>query len=86
MLDQQEATLAKNRAQLRQAEANLARDIAQEQYAIAQANRYVKLTQEGVISRAERAGARQCRRPVPGRQRRQSRDRERPGEMVATRR
>src|SRR5439155_15382043 len=33
MLDQQEATLAKNRAQLRQAEANLARDIAQEQYA-----------------------------------------------------
>ncbi len=53
MLDQQEATLAKNRAQLRQAEANLARDIAQEQYAIAQANRYVKLTQEGAISREQ---------------------------------
>jgi len=53
MLDQQEATLAKNRAQLRQAEANLARDIAQEQYAIAQANRYAKLTQEGVISREQ---------------------------------
>jgi len=52
-LDQMLATLAKNNAQLRQAEANLARDIAQEQYAQAQANRYAKLMQEGVISREQ---------------------------------
>jgi multidrug efflux system membrane fusion protein len=47
------ATLAKNNAQLKQAEANLARDIAQEQYAQAQANRYAKLMQEGVISKEQ---------------------------------
>src|SRR5437867_2944056 len=52
-VDQQMATLAKNKAQLRQAEANLARDIAQEQYAQAQANRYAKLMQEGVISKEQ---------------------------------
>ena len=52
-LDQMLATLAKNNAQLRQAEANLARDIAQEQYAQAQANRYAKLMQEGVISKEQ---------------------------------
>jgi multidrug efflux system membrane fusion protein len=52
-LDQQMATLAKNNAQLKQAEANLARDIAQEQYAKAQANRYAKLMQEGVISKEQ---------------------------------
>jgi multidrug efflux system membrane fusion protein len=52
-LDQQQATLAKNTAQMRQAEANLARDIAQQQYASAQANRYLKLAQEGVISKEQ---------------------------------
>jgi multidrug efflux system membrane fusion protein len=52
-LDQMMATLAKNHAQLKQAEANLARDIAQEQYAQAQANRYAKLMQEGVISKEQ---------------------------------
>jgi multidrug efflux system membrane fusion protein len=52
-LDQMLATLAKNNAQLKQAEANLARDIAQEQYAQAQANRYAKLMQEGVISKEQ---------------------------------
>jgi len=53
MLDQQEATLSKNRAQLRQAEANLARDIAQANYAVAQSTRYLKLAQEGVISKEQ---------------------------------
>ncbi|HTM51763.1 MAG TPA: efflux RND transporter periplasmic adaptor subunit [Bryobacteraceae bacterium] len=52
-LDQMMATLAKNNAQLKQAEANLARDIAQEQYARAQANRYAKLMEEGVISKEQ---------------------------------
>ena len=47
------ANLARNTAQLRQAEANLARDIAQEQYAQAQANRYARLMQEGVISKEQ---------------------------------
>jgi multidrug efflux system membrane fusion protein len=49
-LAQAVATLSKDEALLRQAEANLARDLAQEKYAIAQAGRYLKLTQEGVIS------------------------------------
>jgi multidrug efflux system membrane fusion protein len=52
-LQQVEANLARNTAQLRQAEANLARDIAQEQYAKAQANRYERLMQEGVISKEQ---------------------------------
>ena len=52
-VQQLEANLARNTAQLRQAEANLARDIAQEQYAKAQANRYDKLMQEGVISKEQ---------------------------------
>jgi len=49
-LDQAVATLSKDNALLRQAEANLARDLAQEKYAIAQAGRYAKLAQEGIIS------------------------------------
>jgi multidrug efflux system membrane fusion protein len=49
-LDQAVATLAKDEALLKQAEANLARDLAQEKYAAAQAGRYAKLAQEGVIS------------------------------------
>jgi multidrug efflux system membrane fusion protein len=49
-LDQAVATLSKDNALLRQAEANLARDLAQEKYAIAEAGRYLKLTQEGIIS------------------------------------
>ncbi|MEO7652955.1 MAG: efflux RND transporter periplasmic adaptor subunit [Bryobacteraceae bacterium] len=52
-LQQIEANLAKNNAQLRQAEANLARDIAQEKYAAAQAGRYARLMQEGVISKEQ---------------------------------
>ena len=49
-LDQAVANLAKDEALLKQAEANLARDLAQEKYASAQAGRYAKLAQEGVIS------------------------------------
>ncbi len=49
-LDQAIANLAKDEALLKQAEANLARDLAQEKYASAQAGRYAKLAQEGVIS------------------------------------
>src|SRR5436190_21867614 len=52
-LQQRQANLLRNTAQLRQAEANLARDIAQQQYAAAQANRYAKLMQEGVISKEQ---------------------------------
>src|SRR5436190_3880747 len=52
-LQQAQANLAKNMAQLRQAEANLARDIDQEEYAQAQAGRYAKLMQEGVISKEQ---------------------------------
>jgi multidrug efflux system membrane fusion protein len=49
-LDQAEANLARDRAMLTQFEANLARDIAQADYARAQAGRYAKLVEEGVIS------------------------------------
>jgi len=49
-LDQAEANLARDKAMLIQLEANLARDIAQAQYAKAQAGRYAKLVEEGVIS------------------------------------
>jgi multidrug efflux system membrane fusion protein len=50
---QAEATLASARAQLGLAQANLARDLAQEQYARAQAGRYEKLFQQGIISREQ---------------------------------
>jgi multidrug efflux system membrane fusion protein len=51
---QVEATLSRDRAQLGQANANLARDVANEKYAREQANRYVALFQQGVVSRDDR--------------------------------
>lgn len=50
---QVEANLKKDTAQLTLAQANLERDIAQQKYAEAQADRYAKLTQEGVISKEQ---------------------------------
>ncbi|MEO8129500.1 MAG: efflux RND transporter periplasmic adaptor subunit [Bryobacteraceae bacterium] len=52
-LQQVEANLMKNKAQLQQTQANLERDIAQQKYAEAQAARYAKLMQEGVISKEQ---------------------------------
>jgi multidrug efflux system membrane fusion protein len=49
-LEQAEANLARDKAMLTQLEANLNRDIAQADYAKAQAGRYAKLVEEGVIS------------------------------------
>lgn len=46
-----EAAVARDTAALEQAEANLARDTAQQEYLKAQASRYQKLFQEGVVSR-----------------------------------
>src|SRR6476660_5277987 len=51
---QVEATLSRDRAQLGQAQANLARDVANEKYAREQAERYVALFQQGVVSRDDR--------------------------------
>jgi len=51
---QVEATLSRDRAQLGQAQANLARDTANEKYAKEQADRYVALFKEGVVSRDDR--------------------------------
>ncbi len=48
---QMQATLARDRAQLGAARANLARDTANEKYAREQANRYVSLFKQGVVSR-----------------------------------
>jgi multidrug efflux system membrane fusion protein len=48
---QAEATLSRNLAQAKQAEANLAKAQAQQIYLRAQADRYSKLTQEGIISK-----------------------------------
>lgn len=53
-LQQAEANLARSTAQLSLAQANLAKDMAQEQYAQAQAARYLKLQQEGIISKEQR--------------------------------
>ncbi len=50
-LNQAEANLARDEAQLNQAQANLSRDMAQEQYLEAQAARYARLFQEGIISK-----------------------------------
>lgn len=50
-LRQAEASLLKDTALMNQAQANLARDTAQEQYARAQAGRYARLFQQGVMSR-----------------------------------
>jgi multidrug efflux system membrane fusion protein len=52
-LSQAEASLAKSTAQLAQAEANLARDVASEKYSRAQAERYNRLTKEGIISKEQ---------------------------------
>jgi len=52
-LQQAEANLARSTAQLSLAQANLAKDMAQEQYAQAQAARYLKLQQEGIISKEQ---------------------------------
>jgi multidrug efflux system membrane fusion protein len=49
-LDQAQASLARDQAMLLQIEANLARDVAQAEYARAQAGRYAKLVDEGIIS------------------------------------
>ncbi|MBL8220253.1 MAG: efflux RND transporter periplasmic adaptor subunit [Bryobacterales bacterium] len=46
-----EANLARDQAVLKQGEANLARDMGQEQNARTQAERYERLTKEGVISK-----------------------------------
>jgi multidrug efflux system membrane fusion protein len=51
---QVEATLSRDRAQLSQAQANLARDTANDRYAKEQADRYVALFQQGVVSRDDR--------------------------------
>jgi membrane fusion protein, multidrug efflux system len=51
---QAEAQLSKDRANLQQAVANLARDVANEKYAREQAARYVKLFEEGVVSKDDR--------------------------------
>jgi multidrug efflux system membrane fusion protein len=53
-LDQAEANLARDRAQVLQLEANLARDVAEAEFAKAQAARYAKLVNEGIIA-AEQA-------------------------------
>ena len=50
-LNQAEANLARDEAQLNQAQSNLSRDMAQEQYLEAQAARYARLFQEGIISK-----------------------------------
>lgn len=50
-LNQAEANLARDEAQLNQAQANLSRDMSQEQYLEAQAARFARLFQEGIISK-----------------------------------
>ncbi len=52
-LGQAEATLARDNAVLHQYEANLNKDIAQQKYQQAQAARYVRLFQEGIISKEQ---------------------------------
>jgi multidrug efflux system membrane fusion protein len=52
-VNQAQATLERDKAQLSLAEANLARDIAQEKYTRDQAARYRNLFQKGVISREQ---------------------------------
>ncbi|HYM11419.1 MAG TPA: efflux RND transporter periplasmic adaptor subunit [Bryobacterales bacterium] len=51
MVNQAEATVAQNQAQLGQAQSNLRRDMAQEKYLQAQAERYARLFQEGIVSK-----------------------------------
>ena len=52
-VNQVEANLARDTAQLSQSEANLARDIAQEKYSKEQAQRYAELFHQGVISKGQ---------------------------------
>src|ERR1700736_4246536 len=52
-LNQAEATLAKDTAQLAQAEANLARDVGQFKNAESQAGRYAELQKQGIISKEQ---------------------------------
>ena len=52
-LGQMQANVSRDMAALPQAEANLARDAANEKYAQAQASRYEKLFEEGVVSREQ---------------------------------
>jgi multidrug efflux system membrane fusion protein len=50
-LNEAEANTGRDEAMLGQAEANLARDIAQQKYAQAQAERYTRLQQAGIVSK-----------------------------------
>ncbi|HEV8587569.1 MAG TPA: efflux RND transporter periplasmic adaptor subunit [Pyrinomonadaceae bacterium] len=52
-LRQAQANVAKDLALKRQAEANLARDVAQSKYADIEAKRYLKLVEQGVVSREQ---------------------------------
>lgn len=52
-VSQVEANLARDSAQMKQAEANLLRDIAQEKYSHSQAERYVSLFKQGIMSREQ---------------------------------
>ena len=52
-LAQNKAALARDKALLGQAEANLARDVASEKYARAEAERYGKLFDQGIVSREQ---------------------------------
>lgn len=52
-LNQAQAALARDIAQIRQAQANLARDVAQAKNGEAQAARSAKLVQEGIVSREQ---------------------------------
>jgi multidrug efflux system membrane fusion protein len=54
-LQQAQATLAKDIAQVRQAQANVAKDLAQEKYAQAQARSYSTLGNQGAISQVQAA-------------------------------
>jgi multidrug efflux system membrane fusion protein len=53
-LNQAEANLARDTAALSQSQANLARDMANEKYMQAEAGRYQKLADQGIISRDQR--------------------------------
>jgi multidrug efflux system membrane fusion protein len=52
-LQQNIANLARDRALMAQAQANLARDMASEKYARAEAQRYAKLFDEGIVSKEQ---------------------------------
>jgi multidrug efflux system membrane fusion protein len=52
-LNQAQANLARDMAALSQAEANLAKDMANEKYSRAEAGRYQKLAEQGIVSREQ---------------------------------